>query len=70
MESEKESIQSESESDDRSEKPKPDKIYKMILIGNSGVGKTSLIQKALKNEFSPNQAQLRRVPKKVAQLDL
>ena len=54
MESEKESIQSESESDDRSEKPKPDKIYKMILIGNSGVGKTSLIQKALKNEFSPN----------------
>ena len=26
----------------------------MILIGNSGVGKTSLIQKALKNEFSPN----------------
>ena len=54
MESEKESVQSESESDDRSEKPKPDKIYKMILIGNSGVGKTSLIQKALKNEFSPN----------------
>lgn len=48
MESEKESIHSETESEDRSENPKPDKIYKMILIGNSGVGKTSLIQKAIK----------------------
>lgn len=34
--------------------PKHDKKYKMIIIGSSGVGKTSLIYKALKNEFTPN----------------
>ena len=31
---------------------KPDKKYKIILIGNTGVGKTSLIVKALRNQYN------------------
>ena len=53
MYSPKESLHNETEVDSAHEK-RPHKIYKMILIGNTGVGKTSLIQKALKNEFSPH----------------
>ena len=33
---------------------KPDKKYKIILIGNTGVGKTSLIVKALRNQYIEN----------------
>lgn len=53
MDSPKESLHNETEQKSVKQK-RPHKIYKMILIGNTGVGKTSLIQKALKNEFSPH----------------
>lgn len=53
MDSPKESLHNETEQESVKQK-RPHKIYKMILIGNTGVGKTSLIQKALKNEFSPD----------------
>ena len=33
---------------------KADKKFKIILLGNIGVGKTSLILKALRNEFNVN----------------
>ncbi len=33
---------------------KPDKKYKIIIIGNTGVGKTSLIIKALRNQYNEN----------------
>ena len=33
---------------------KADKKFKIILLGNTGVGKTSLIIKALRNQFNVN----------------